>query len=226
MKFGIVNESTVVTGTEAYAIAAGARLQARDVARAWDRVLPSVTYYATLVKVPADRVVVAILDNADQAGALAYHDVTPDGRPYCSVFAKTILDAGGTALRGSLSVSGATTHELWECLGDPTCLTWDDYDGSGSQVAHELCDPVQDGSYDVATTYGPVAVTNFVLPAYFNPWSAAGPWDFLSTLPGPAPQLAHGGYAIVQSSSGEKQIFGEVPAWKQGLPHSRTEMRT
>ena len=32
------------------------------------------------------------LDNADQQGALAYHDLTPDGLPQSKVFVKTTLD--------------------------------------------------------------------------------------------------------------------------------------
>jgi hypothetical protein len=34
------------------------------------------------------------LDNADQPGALAYHDLTPDGLPQAKVFVKTTLDNG------------------------------------------------------------------------------------------------------------------------------------
>src|SRR5690348_14351978 len=43
------------------------------------------------------------LDDADQAGALGYHDVDPDGRPYARVFVGTILDSGGTLADGPFS---------------------------------------------------------------------------------------------------------------------------
>src|ERR1700738_3690548 len=78
----------------------------------WDMVPASVVFYADPNQVPsaADRMV--ILDNADQAGALGYHDETPDGKPYGRVFVAPVLDHGGTALSGSLSVSAVLSHEV------------------------------------------------------------------------------------------------------------------
>src|SRR6266404_2153820 len=52
------------------------------------------------------------LDNADQPGALAYHDLTPDGLPESKVFVKTTLDNGDL-------VSVSASHELVEMLIDP-----------------------------------------------------------------------------------------------------------
>ncbi|HYB54231.1 MAG TPA: hypothetical protein VEG84_10215, partial [Thermoanaerobaculia bacterium] len=45
------------------------------------------------------------LDRADAPGALAYHDLTPDGLPLAKVFVKTILD-------DAASLSVAASHEL------------------------------------------------------------------------------------------------------------------
>ena len=52
------------------------------------------------------------LDDADQPGALAYHDLTPDGLPLSKVFVKTTL-----ANHDLVSVSAS--HELVEMLVDP-----------------------------------------------------------------------------------------------------------
>jgi len=52
------------------------------------------------------------LDNADQPGALAYHDLTPDGMPQSKVFVKTTLDNHDL-------VSVSASHELVEMLVDP-----------------------------------------------------------------------------------------------------------
>jgi hypothetical protein len=52
------------------------------------------------------------LDNADQPGALAYHDLTPDGLPEAKVFVETTL-----ADKQLVSVSAS--HELVEMLVDP-----------------------------------------------------------------------------------------------------------
>src|SRR6266446_4233978 len=50
---------------------------------------------------------VVFLDNADQPGALAYHDLTPDGMPQSKVFVKTTLDNHDL-------VSVSASHELVE----------------------------------------------------------------------------------------------------------------
>src|SRR5438094_174962 len=52
------------------------------------------------------------LDDADQPGALAYHDLTPDGLPQSRVFVKTTLKNNGL-------VSVSASHELVEMLVDP-----------------------------------------------------------------------------------------------------------
>jgi hypothetical protein len=57
-----------------------------------------------------------LLDNTDKAEAMAYHDVTPAGRPYASVFCKDILTNGGTWSDGANSVSTAASHEVVELL--------------------------------------------------------------------------------------------------------------
>ena len=69
------------------------------------------------------------LDNADQAGALAYHDLTPDGLPVSKVFVKTTLDNHD-------KVSVSASHELVEMLADPTGLARSD------GLPREICDPV------------------------------------------------------------------------------------
>ena len=52
---------------------------------------------------------VVFLDNADQPGALAYHDLTPSGFPLSKVFVKTTLDNNDL-------VSVSASHELVEML--------------------------------------------------------------------------------------------------------------
>src|SRR6478609_5619456 len=49
--------------------------------------------------------IVYILDNADVAGALGYHDEDPHGRPYARVFVDPTLQNGGSIRTGDLAVS-------------------------------------------------------------------------------------------------------------------------
>ncbi len=52
------------------------------------------------------------LDDADEPGALAYHDLTPEGLPLSKVFVKTTLE-------NKELVSVSASHELVEMLVDP-----------------------------------------------------------------------------------------------------------
>lgn len=150
-------------------------------------------------------IVFAILPTLpDAPNAIAYHDVNGNG---------VAVAFDGITLSDSLmgpgnSLSVAITHELAETAGDAGCNVWAD-GADGSEYAHELCDAVEAQTYAIDA----VAVSNFVLPAFFVP-GAAGPYDFMSAglLPGavgPAKPLAtaSGGYQIVRSAgTGEHQV--------------------
>lgn len=219
MHFALLNESTVVTERECHAIVQALNIQAHHMAHPWDRLQPSCSFHKSTKELSPEYVRLTILDDPDQAGALGYHTVDPDGFPTAKIFAR-LLDY---VLQTANSVSSCASHEFVEAWGNPTCLMWDTFDGKGQQVAHELGDPVQNDFYNIQTkSYGQVAVSNFLLPNYFNPW-ATDNFDYMGKLTRPAPALSKGGYAIVDVGSGEKQVFGDVPAWKRGLETNRTK---
>jgi hypothetical protein len=155
--------------------------------------------------------VIAVLDNADQAGALGYHATQPDGRPFARIFVEPILANGGQYLHGSLSLSVTISHEILETIGDPFCNWW--CDGlDGKQYALELCDPVEGDSYEIDG----VAVSNFVGPRWFS--DGNGPYDWMGNVHGPC-AMSPGGYMIVRYPGGEpSQVFGEAfPEWQKPL---------
>ena len=159
---------------------------------------------------PARSIVpVVIFDDADQAGALGYHDRDPQGRPYARVFAGPVLEHGGDWVAGELSVASVISHEVLEVVIDPFVNLWAD-DGSGRLYALEVADPVEADTYRI----GGVTVSNFVLPSWFDP-GASGPYDQLGLLQQPF-ALGAGGYAIVAAEGGVHEIFGSVapPEWR------------
>jgi hypothetical protein len=135
----------------------------------------------------------AILDNADQAGALGYHDITPDGLPLGKVFAKTTVDEGG-------AVSVTASHELLEILGDPDInLIAEVDDGTGRPAkfyAYEVCDACEDDQFGYKING--ILVSDFVYPAYFESFRAANStqFDFGKHITAPFTLLA-GGYISV-----------------------------
>jgi hypothetical protein len=87
-------------------------------------------------------------------------------------------------------LSIAISHELLEMLVNPwgnrfTPATAIDPNAPGRQVFYlvEVGDPCEVFSYDI----GGVQVSDFILPAFYDP-NAARPVDFLDTLAGPLPQ--------------------------------------
>jgi hypothetical protein len=126
-----------------------------------------------------------VLDSLDQAGALGYHDVDDNGKPYIKIGVDVTLDAG-------LSVSSVISHECCELLADQFCQMWA-YSGR-SLVALEVCDPVQDQSYRIDG----MEVSNYVLPSWFQA-DSEGPWDALGELDGPFSYSA-GGYLITMTA--------------------------
>src|SRR5260370_22832599 len=74
-------------------------------------------------------------DNADQAGALAYHDLTPDGLPEAKVFVKTTLDNNDL-------VSISASPELVEMLVDPPINMMTTRPDRAPVHAYESADPV------------------------------------------------------------------------------------
>jgi hypothetical protein len=185
IQIAVINESTVVSDPQVKQMVDAIQVQVdRDWTPVWG--IP-----AQLVAVPRGQQPATsmwwqgIFDNADQAGALGYHDLTTAGLPIGKVFAKTTLDAGDL-------VSVTLSHEVLEMLGDPDINLIVQKGRRG--YAYEVCDAVEDDSlgYDI----NGVRVSDFVYPQYFETFwkKGATKFDHLGHLKGPLPTLTHGGY--------------------------------
>jgi hypothetical protein len=145
------------------------------------------------------------LDNADQPGALAYHDLTPDGMPQSKVFVKTTLDNHDL-------VSVSASHELVEMLVDPAINMMTTGPDAKVMYAYESADPVEQLSFKV----NGVPMTDFVYPAYFEVFHKAGSvrFDQLKNVNKPF-QILSGGYQIVFKNGKWSQIFASVSKKKR-----------
>jgi hypothetical protein len=180
----------------------------RDVAEHWGgahTVRPG-----TADAIPTGAVATVTYDQLPQApGAIAFHDVNGQGVP---------VIADGITLSDSLFGAGnswlvAMAHEIAETIADPACNAWRD-DGQGSEYAQEACDAVESQSYQVDAGGGNAGyVSNFVLPAFFNP-SEVAPYDYLTSIgqnangpSGPFQTPAGGNYQILRTSgTNEHQV--------------------
>jgi hypothetical protein len=184
----VLNRCTVLTDAEAKAIVAALQTQAsRDFARVWG-------IDAALTFVPKASTTgwqgkwnLLLLDDSDTAGALGYHDMTPEGLPLGKVFA-------GTDLKYGYKPSVTASHELLEQLLDPYINLTAEEPKRGWFVAYEACDAVEDDALGYAI--GGVQVSDFVTPEFFD-HTAAGrkgeKFSFRGNVHAPF-ALAPGGY--------------------------------
>jgi hypothetical protein len=218
-RYAVINDSTVVSDADVQIMYEGVKNQMwYQVCPAWNRRFMDSVFVPKGGTVPTDCYPIYILDNADVAGALGYHTEDPGGSVYGRIFAETILSAKGTVLDGSLSVSACLSHEAIEFFIDKHCDLWAQYNQT-HMVAYEACDPVENDSYTVKATVNgvttPVAVSNFVLDAWFDAQSTAPgtQWDFMKHCTAPL-TMTTGGYVVLLdcTTNSTSQQFGSREA--------------
>ncbi len=156
------------------------------------------------------------LDNADQPGALAYHDLTPDGLPESKVFVRT------TIANGDL-VSVSASHELVEMLVDPAINLLTTGPDPKAVYAYESADPVEALSFPV----NGIPMTDFVYPSYFEDFHKTGSvqFDRLKKVKRPFEILA-GGYQIIFKNGKWSEIFASAAKKKRFAKEDRRGHRS
>jgi len=156
------------------------------------------------------------LDNADQPGALAYHDLTPDGLPQAKVFVKTTLDNGDL-------VSVSASHELVEMLVYPAINMMTTGPDPKVMYAYESADPVEQLSFNV----NGIPMTDFVYPAYFEAFHKPGSvqFDRLKKVKKPF-EILSGGYQIVFKNGKWSQVFASASKKKRFAREDRRGHRS
>ena len=193
IQIAISNESTVIPDNDVLACLAALQIQVnRDFAPLWG-------ISAQLSFLPKGQSTsgwqLIVFDTSDQADALGYHELTSTGQPLGKIFAKSDIQAG-------TSWTVTASHELLEMLVDPwinLTAESDGQDGSITLYAYECSDAVEADA--LGYKIGDVLVSDFVLPAWFQPL-VPGPYSFRKSVTAPF-QLAPGGYiSILQAGSG------------------------
>lgn len=165
--------------------------------------------------VPAGAWAILFLDNADQANALGYHDLTKDGLPLSKVFVKTTLADGQ-------KVSVTACHELAEMMIDPAINLWAEAP-NGAFYAYEMSDAVEEEEFLVDG----IAMSDFVYPAYFEGFRKPNSvqFDYLKKVSRPF-QILKGGYSIISKSGKTTQIFGSASKRKRFDKEDRRQHRS
>ncbi len=216
MKLYVVNESTVVSDAELASWLPAFKVYVNHVRAYWPR--PTTLEVAAKGAIPDDGWTLLLLDDADQAGALGYHDYTPGGKPISKCFCKTDQQAG-------YSQTVTITHELAEMMVDPWISEL--FQVSDTQLyAKEVGDPVEADEFGYHISAGgqqPVLVSDFVTPAWFIPGHPGPVYDHAKHCTAPLQILAGGYMSVFVSGRGWTQIThdgAEVPMDEKG-PASR-----
>lgn len=181
-------------------------------ASAWQIPANPVTYLEKDAPRPASGAVLTVVDNPDQPDVLGWHTEGAQDVIYGYVFAAPILDNGGAVLTGATYTVAATlSHEVLETIADPHVNLWAT-GPSGTLISQEVCDPVENGSYEI----NGVSVSNFVTPNWFDAQAAPGtPMDYLGRVSQPF-QMDQGGYYVHVKGGQPSQVHGsEVPGWRR-----------
>lgn len=158
-QIALLNESTVVGDDEVAAIAKALQHQVNEDFR------PIWGTNASVLAVPKGEKPspgtwwLVLLDNMDEAGALGYHDLTPDQLPIGKIGAKTDQEYGA-------AVSVTCSHELLEMLGDPLINLLVEDPRKQRLYAFENCDAVE--ADELSYERMGLQVSDFVLPTYFD----------------------------------------------------------
>lgn len=209
-RIAVVNESTLMSNAEVYHMVPALQEQVRrDFAPLWG--VDAVVVATLKTAIQPFQWVLGVFNNADQASALGYHEMTASGQPVAKIF---VADSQAAAV----SVSSVASHELLETLADPfieSLTLQDNNDGTGRIYMQEVCDPVEADSYSI---WG-VVVSNFVTPWWFgDPLPPGAKYDFLGNLKAPFTMTAGGyfGYRDVTATG--------LGPWNQSFADQRSKV--
>jgi hypothetical protein len=184
-QIAVINEATAYPDDEVKSMLPAFEQQwNKDIGPIWGLQPATFTFVPKTQKPAAGSWWIVFLDNSDQAGALAYHDLTNEGLPISKVFVKTLQS-------DNASISVGATHEICEMAVDPW-LNSAYQDTRGTFWAGEVCDPVESDQYGYKI--GNILVTDFVTPNWFGHQHAQGAID-LKKHSHKAFEVLSGGYA-------------------------------
>jgi hypothetical protein len=199
MNIYVINKSTVVNDDEILSWMPALNKFVDHVRIYWPRPVKLVWCPASKEPTLAWKLIFA--DTSDEAGALGYHDFTPDNRPISYIFAADDLKYG-------YSPTVTASHEIAEMIADPWISEL--FQTSNTEFyAKEICDPCEadEFGYTISIPGFPnVLVSDFVLPNWFIPGASAH-YDFRNHISNPL-EILRGGYmSVFISGQGWHQIY-------------------
>jgi len=225
-QISVINESTILTDSEVTPVVVALQQQVTNDFRPVWGIDAELTMIPQGQQPPTGTWWLAILDDSDQAGALGYHDLTPDGLPIGKVFA-------GSDLKAGTSWTVTASHELLEMLADPnvnlSVMVQND-NTTGTLYAYEVCDACEDDSFGYQINN--VLMSDFVYPTWFENFRTQGSTQFdrMNKIQGPLQLLTNGYIGVFDVTAGtgwQQQTAEKTPTNLRHRGHvgSRRERR-
>jgi len=214
IQVAVMNTSTVLTDAQVQALVPALQIQVhRDFAPVWGQ--DANLLFVSQGSAPPGSWWLSAFDNSDQAGALGYHDLTPEGLPLGKFFA-------GTDIQNGTQWTVTASHELLEMLADPDvnlCAYLQNNSGDTLFYAYEVCDACEADAFGYSING--TLVSDFVYPAWFESFHQPGStqFDFQSKVQQPF-QLLSGGYISTldpSSSNGWTQAVSQEGAQRYAM---------
>lgn len=212
----ITNESTVLTDDQVKAVIPALQQQVTLHFRPYWNEDATLSFLPKGSPLATHTWQIVVLDNADQAGALGYHELSNTGTPLGKVFAKVDIDNG-------YSWTVTMSHELLEMLADPW-INWMAQGSNGRIYALEVGDAVE--ADKLGYQINGVQVSDFITPSWFEPTDSRL-YDFKAHLTRPF-QIATEGYmSVFDPQKGWIQVAADhQPGGPQAPTGSRRDRRT
>ena len=207
MLLAVVNVSTLILPADlTRAVAACAFQIEHHLGPAWG-VSARVEVFPDLDCLPEGAFPVLVADDEAQLGALGDHDPT-----------QAMIGVNDANLMG-VPWSCVLSHELCETVVNPRLDAFRLNSETGVEWALEVSDPVENQRY----AYSGVALSDFVLPAFFDVRSRGVPLNWRKTLSAPFSLEPPNGHAITRAPGGSPESLPSAPmlAWKR-TARSRT----
>lgn len=221
IELAIANRGTLIDDEDVVKMVLAVKKQVeRDFWPHWGNGQPVPDIFQVLLDQPDPYAMqmVMLTDNVDALGVgkLAYHYIQ-NAKPYSVIFVQADLDAG-------VMPSVSLAHEIMEQLANPWLTRR--LPGPGGLYPVEPGDPTQsdNDSYEIDSGLGPVSVSNFVLPSWFDP-NGKYPYDFRGLITKPF-EVRPGGYAMVYDGKSWSNVYGQTePGGKSRLSRAPNDFK-
>jgi hypothetical protein len=208
MKFYITNKSTVVSDTDYNLILEGLGIYLNTLCEDWSM---SQVFVINSVQPLTSTLpnTIIIFDSIDDDISNSY-DFDNDPNSVARVFAKTILESGGSVLYqdgAPFTVSQQLCNEIIGLISNTDMNKWY-MDQNKVLWWGDICSPVYGNIYTIDLPNDTqIGFSDYILPAYFGPTSLVGPYNKMDTLMGPF-GLDEQGYSIKFENDDFSTTFG------------------